>query len=374
MKPNLILLLCALVLSSCDRGTPKFRMPEFPQNVRGEVELLTEDLTYGSINRLYVYGPYLIVAGIQQQNLVNIYDRNTGELLKRTAWIGRGPGEVGEILEGADFDPGTGDLLLVERDRHNTLKFNVNDVAANDTPRLEKNTHEFGPVNWIETVYMLDDERVLLRSATKRKGRINRRARFEMYDGASRIWTGNRFPLQDTVTEINCRNEQYAIGDLNADRTKFFLGTGYNGATLECFDVTSDSLALRWTKYLIAPRYNRQTGEDAENKLRGFKDVSVSGDLVLTVIGDDRQHWVRSVCVFDFEGNPVKRIVIDSDKYNIFKVCMNDAGEMYAVVATNKQAFHLARIRETGPAEYAIPKERIDHFTPESVKNPTSFQ
>lgn len=367
-----IALLGLLFLFGCGENPQEYRMPDFPETVRGEVELLGEDLPYYYVHELYVYDSYLVVAGIPRRQGVHIYDRYSGALLKSVVKLGRGPNEIGGI-DGVSLDAVTGDMFLIDRGLSHSLRLNVNDVVANEIPRLEKDAHEFGPVNWIEAVYQLDDDKLLLRSATSPVTKIFPRERLEMYDGVSKIWSSNDFPIQDMVGILNYKNGVETSGALSKDRKWFFLGTGHNGATLECFEVASDRLVPRWTKYLIEPCYDWATGEEPQNRIRGFMDVSVSEDLLLTVIGDDRQHWVRSVCEFDFEGNPVKRIVIDSDEYNILKVCMNEQGEMYAVVITNKYDFYLARIREAGPTEYVIPQERIDHFTPEAVKNPASF-
>ncbi len=367
-----IVLFGLLFLFGCGENPQEYRMPDFPETVRGEVELLGEDLPYYYVHELYVYDSYLVVAGIPRRQGVHIYDRHSGALLKSVVWLGRGPNEIGGI-DGVSLDAVTGDMFLIDRGLSHSLRLNVNDVVANEIPRLEKDAHEFGPVNWIEAVYQLDDDKLLLRSATSPVATISPRERFEIYDGASKIWSSNDFPILDTLGVLNYKNGIEACSALSKDRKLFFFGTEHNGATLECFEVASDRLVPRWTKYLIEPCYDWATGEEPQNRIRGFLDVSVSEDLLLTVIGDDRQHWVRSVCEFDFEGNPVKRIVIDSDEYNILKVCMNEQGEMYAVVTTNKYDFYLARIREAGPTEYVIPQERIDHFTPEAVKNSASF-
>ncbi|MBP3356728.1 MAG: hypothetical protein J6K95_06185, partial [Rikenellaceae bacterium] len=141
------------------------------------------------------------------------------------------------------------------------------------------------------------------------------------------------------------------------------------------FDIAENDIALRWEKFLIDPAYDRQTGERNNKALSGFMDVYAADEQIVTVLGDDKQDEVRSICLFDWDGQAVKRIVLEDEELDVFRVCMDSEGNIYALVKDNKDSGYLARIVETGPAPdgYRISESKIKRFSPEKDPEPSIF-
>ena len=376
MKSRFLLIL--LLLAGCGRDSgPQFAMPEFREEVRARAEIITAvDGPSYIIDYVFPTDSYLIVfkyTTLPEVPFLYVYDKRSGEPVMQNIFKGRGPADLVHV-QGADFNTNTGDMLVTDGTGgfKNITYFNIYDLLADGIPRFEKK----GVTNWTEYACLLDEERMLLKNDVSKFGKFNPRPRFEIYDAwDSLLATYTEFPIRDTVTNINFWLHQQARLSLSPDRKRLAVGTLLRGATLECFDIAEDDIALRWEKFLIDPAYDRQTGERNNKALSGFMDVYAADELIVTVLGDDKQDEVRSICLFDWDGQAVKRIVLEDEELDVFRVCMDSEGNIYALVKNNKDSGYLARIVETGPAPdgYRISESKIKRFSPEEDPEPSIF-
>ena len=364
-----LLVFFLLWVSGCGKDSePQFAMPEFRQEVRARAEIIAavDELSY-TIKNVVSTDSYLItIKNMPRPNspFLCIYDKRSGEMVKQGIFRGRGPADL-VYVQGADFNTNTGDMLVTDGTGgfKNITYFNIYDLLADGIPRFEKKE----VTNWTEYACLLDEERMLLKNDVSKFGKFNPRPRFEIYDAwDSLLATYTEFPIRDTVTNINFWLHQQA---------RLAVGTLLWGATLECFDIAENDIALRWEKFLIDPAYDRQTGERNNKALSGFMDVYAADELIVTVLGDDKQDEVRSICLFDWDGQAVKRIVLEDEELDVFRVCMDSEGNIYALVKDNKDSGYLARIVETGPAPdgYRISESKIKRFSPEEDPEPSIF-
>ena len=370
-------LLIFLLLAGCGRDSgPQFVMPEFRQEVRARAEIIAavDELSY-TIKNVFSTDSYLItIKNMPRPNspFLCIYDKRSGEMVKQGIFRGRGPADL-LYVQGADFDTNTGDMLVTDGTGgfKNITYFNIYDLLADGIPRFEKK----GVVNCTEHACLLDEDRILFKNNISEESMFPN-VRFEIYDAwDSLLATYTEFPIRDTVTNINFWLHQQARLSLSPDRKRLAVGTLLWGATLECFDIAENDIALRWEKFLIDPAYDRQTGERNNKALSGFMDVYAADEQIVTVLGDDKQDEVRSICLFDWDGQAVKRIVLEDEELDVFRVCMDSEGNIYALVKDNKDSGYLARIVETGPAPdgYRISESKIKRFSPEKDPEPSIF-
>ena len=344
-------------------------MPSFEQEVRGRVELLRPEDLPRSVDKIVPYKDYLVLFGGFRGGMLHVCDKRSGELVKSAVFSGRGPGEIITNL-GADFNAANGDVVMWDVVGLQYLMFNLDDVMTNPAPEYRKSNENI--CNWSNMVFPLADRKILMHHLVSVKGQ-NPQKRFVIYDGGSPAFSYNEFPIPDTMTNINFRLYLQSFMSVSPSRDKFVEGTSGNGALLEAFDLSSEKIVSRWTKFLIEPRYDHATGRYSEQRLFGFTDVYAAEDCVVTVLGDDEQDKVRSICIFDWEGRPIKRIVLEDD-YNVARACMDEGGMIYAVVEDKDTYLYLVRIVETGPADgYSIPADKIERFTHEEDSSPKPF-
>ncbi len=356
-------------LCGCGTEDPQFKLPSFEQEVRGRVELLRSEDLPRSVDKIVPYKDYLVLFGGFRGGMLHVCDKQSGELVKSAVFSGRGPGEIISNL-GADFNVANGDVVMWDIVGLQYLMFNLDDVMTNSVPEYRKSDENI--CSWSNMVFPLADGRMLMHHLVTSTGQ-NPQKRFVIYDGGSPVFSYNEFPIPDTTTNLNFKLYQQSFMSVSPSRDKFVEGTSSNGALLEAFDLVSDRIAPRWTKYLIEPRYDHATGRYSEQRLFGFTDVYAAEDCVVTVLGDDKQDKVRSICIFDWEGRPVKRIVLEDD-YNVVKACMDEELRIFAVVKDKMQSYFLVRIVETGPAAgYSIPADKIERFTYEEDSSPKPF-
>ncbi len=355
-------------LCGCGTKDPQFEMPSFEQEVHGRVELLfPEDLPY-RVACVVPYESHLLLFGCWPKGRLHVLDKQSGEVLRSVFLGGRGPIDLSNNMC-TDFNPRTGEVTMSDFITRRILRFRIDDVMNNLRPAIEKTSDNL--CNWSKGVFFLDDDRMLMAHNFSRSS-MAAKERFVIYEGDSAVFVYNEFPIK-TETNINFRLYQQSHISISPGRDKLVEGTSMNGALLEVFDLASDRIAPRWTKYLIEPRYDHATGRYSEQRLFGFTDVYAAEDCVVTVLGDDKQDKVRSICIFDWEGRPVKRIVLEDD-YSVEKACMDESGTIYAVVEDKDAYLYLVRIVETGPAAgYSIPADKIERFTHEEDNSPKPF-
>ena len=356
-------------LCGCGAKAPQFEMPSFEQEVHGRVELLRPEDLSRSVDKIVPYKDYLVLFGGFRGGMLHVCDKRSGELVKSAVFSGRGPGEIITNL-GADFNAANGDVVMWDIAGLQYLMFNLDDVLTNPVPEYRKGNENV--CNWSNMVFPLADGRMLMRHLVSSTG-LNPQKRFVIYDGGAPVFSYNEFPIPDTTTNLNFRLYQQSRFSIAPGRDKLVEGTSMNGALLEVFDLASDRIVSRWTKFLVEPRYDHETGREIKPHLFGFVDVYAAEECIVTVLGDDRQDAVCSICIFDWEGRPIKRIVLEDD-YSVKRACMDEAGMIYAVVEDKDTYLYLVRIVETGPADgYSIPADKIERFTHEEDSSPRPF-
>lgn len=365
-------------LLGCNNATQqKFEMPSFRQEVRAKAEVIASGYAaVHEVEALFAIDSYLVLVKNRTVDnstpFVEFYDKESGELLHEAILKGRGPGEVAYVV-GADLNPATGDMVLADGTGKSILMFNIYDLLAPGETRFEKRPK----INWTQHVFKLNDGLMLFENSISKRAAANGLSRFEIRDARDSLRAAyDEFPIRDTVTDINFYLHQQARLSLSSDRKRLVSGTLLRGAMLECFDVTADGIAPRWTKYLVEPAYDKATGKRIEKgRLSGFMDVYAADDAVVTVLSDDRQDKVHSICIFDWKGDAVKRIAIEDDYLDVYRVCMDARGDIYAIMRDKEDSFYLARIVETGPAPdgYRVSEEKIGRFSPEENSEPSTF-
>ena len=374
-----LLVFFLLWMSGCGRDSgPQFAMPEFREEVRARAEIIVpiNDGPSYLVRNIFSTDSYLIVlrtSTLPGIPFLHVYDKRSRKPVMQTIFKGRGPADLLRV-NGIDFNANTGDMLVTDGTggSRRIAKFNVYDLLADGIPRFEKRS----VVNCTEYACLLDEDRILFKNNISEESMFPN-VRFEIYDAwDSLLATYTEFPIRDTVTDINFWLHQQARLSLSPDRKRLAVGTLLRGATLECFDIAENDISLRWAKYLIEPAYDRKTGERLDRgHLSGFMDVYAADELIVTVLGDDKQDEVRSICLFDWEGHAVKRIVLEDEELDVFRVCMDSEGNIYALVDTEERVGYLARIVETGPAPdgYRISESKIKRFSPEEDPEPSTF-
>lgn len=357
-------------LCGCGAKSPQFEMPSFQQEVRGRVELLfSEDLPCKIVNKVEVYNSYLIVVGFFQKNFLAVYDKQSGELLNEAIFKGRGPNEL-VFFGNLDFNKTTGDMTFYDLQTNDILTCNIEDVMSGSASGFCKTKDNVNA--WTKGAFSLQEGKMLMVHRVSPRG-SNPQKRFVIYDGDSVCFSYNEFPILDTTTSLNFLLYEQSSMSISPDRTRLVEGVGRNGATLEVFDLGVDEMMLHWVKYLIPVHPDAGKKRGKKDFIYGFTDVYAAGEGIVTVIGDETQDKIRSICIFDWDGTPVKRIVLEDD-YNPMKACMDDEGNIYAVVRNESGYYYLARIIETETVPtYSIPEEKIRRFNvPERV--PARYQ
>ena len=133
---------------------------------------------------------------------------------------------------------------------------------------------------------------------------------------------------------------------VSPDGERMAIGTSW-GCVLELYSI-KNNIQLENIEYLIEPDFiaHNGYGEMTDNTRFGFSDLYTSDSFIYSVLSnkafsakksESRAHNTEkytiynNICIFDWEGNPIKKISMD---FQIRKLCVDeDLNIGYAVVA-----------------------------------------
>ncbi len=344
---SLRLLLGLLLCAGCSRTVPPADLlvgePEYPLDTTGRFTYVTaHDIEAINVFMIFPYESYIVMFGRFHGGFVQVVDKESGAIVCSGIPHGRGPGElVG--AEFADLNPQTGTMTIVDGDTHQILSFNIDDFIAGRFKAARKPAEPFAC-----QVFELDREHTLcdhLVTYTSTVYGVPDRLSVLRKDG-TKTAVYNEFPIMDTVRNYNFIIYQQRRASLSPDRTKLAMGTITRRTFFETFDIG---------KTRIVPRSQQLHSGPADYSIRlpfekwtgGFLSVYAGDELVVAATDDftekpDRKIY-NNLCVFDWDGHPIKRIRMEGCKC-IEALCLDSDGRtVYAVMQDDNGFYYFAR-------------------------------
>lgn len=341
----LTVLFCAACSSDV---TPRYAAPEFAQESRAEFELLTGELLFTNILDIWEYNSCLVVLGFENGRFLHIFDKQSGEKLLETISLGRGPQEVGSLLN-ARLDR-AGRLTLVDGQQNKVLTIRIDSLLAASPAAISLRRDPLP--SWCRAVIPLRDRQLVMRNigdATKDTVGV---VRFELSDSLGKPLARNDgFAVEEPATRFLVYNE--ARVSVSPDERRFAVGTVW-GAILETFSLEKgiDPIA---TRYFVEPNLNIGPSPGLnERTVSGFADIYAGNERIYgsydgvqkvlewaKIPVDERPLQFNRIVVFDWEGRGIEQIVTD---YNIRALCVAEDGTIYAAVFDRLNRFYLGKI------------------------------
>lgn len=341
MQAGLLALLATGITGCGSSPEEEYAQPKFKKERTATFEPITEELPIALVRDMDVYGPYLVVVGYLDNQMVHIYDKQNGELRGSAVRLGRAANEILHT-DCVTLDPQTGTLRVYDFQSRKRLSMQIDSLLAQGPVVIESQPYELAGAAGRAAIPLHGKELVINNKAPKYAGTevINR---FVLYDDQGRqLATADNFPIEDPDLRFKVYNEAYYT--VSPDRSRFAIATIF-GALLETYSVKNG------IEQIAVGRFARPD-LDSRKELVGFSDLYATDRKIYTaydgvhnlqqlIESGERPLQYHKVCVFDWKGRPLEQITTDR---NICKMCIDEGRILYAAIFDERYRFYLAKI------------------------------
>ena len=341
LQAGLLALLATGIAGCGSSPEEEYAQPEFKKERTATFEPITGELPIALVRDMDVYGPYLVVVGYLDNQMVHIYDKQSGELRGSAVRLGRAANEILH-MDCVTLDPQTGTLRVYDFQSRKRLSMQIDSLLAQGPAVIESQPYELAGAAGRAAIPLHGKELVINNKAPQYAGTevINR---FVLYDDQGRqLATADNFPIEDPDLRFKVYNEAYYT--VSPDRKRFAIATIF-GALLETYSVKNG------IEQIAVGRFARPD-LDSRKELVGFSDLYATDRKIYTaydgvhnlqqlIESGERPLQYHKVCVFDWKGRPLEQITTDR---NICKMCIDEGRILYAAIFDELYRFYLAKI------------------------------
>lgn len=355
MKITNFVLLVITFLTSCSTNKNESAYSsniEFPEIEHVNCTKLNDSHLFAHPKQIAVIDSLIIVADNAHGKLLHIFNTK-GDFIKSFANVGKGPGEAINVNYFSIAN--NGDVVIYDPQSMKIIRYNLQAVRSGDiknsfqeqniASRITKNQDM--QVRIWDAISMTDSTYLLVGN--------NDKVRFGIMSNDI-VSTYNQYPeCVDTqnIEEVWSIFANETRCKLNAAKNKMVQST-FIGGILQFFEISNNNIHNYKTMYIFEPKYDiaegaKPTWVTSNNETQpGFIDIDVDDNYVYSLLhqfSDDietRWEYPNAISVFDWEGNPIKKIISDRqlvnisiDKDEIYGICLDKVKEEYVMVKCN---------------------------------------
>jgi WD40 repeat protein len=273
----------------------------------------------------------LAVTTIREDTLLTIVRIRDGKILRRMIRKGVGPGELTTV----GFCPQTDKNQLFVHDPNQGIVLRLDMETI-----MNVKSHQIEPFARIRSSFMCKVDSFFVVS-----GHTVKDHRFQILGSKGNIIT-SYLHYQKPKEYQHLSDHQYSIGragdyTVHPDYQKFVFASSTDGH-IQIFNFAPDSISLDMDLFFYASLFSfegRRVIHDKNSKL-GFAGADSDERFVYTLYSEKtiedffRNPGCRHLLVFDWEGKPVKRFVLDIP---LISFCLNAAGDKIYGIAFNPE-------------------------------------
>jgi len=310
------ILIFSFVLFSCKSSdntySEKYTMPEFKHTESVTPKYIEIDKPFSFVFYMQVYKDYLLLDSQDENNLIQIFNKNTGKYVTGIAPKGRGPGEYPMTVSFFFL----GDTLCIYDRQQCVVNYYDSDFINNRIPfkqiqiegangffQVVPYKQGFISVPTIEIRYIVQD------SAGKQIGKYTHYPNFKGINDSSIV----RKAIYRGSQEIN----------IKPDHTKLVSAT-FAGAIIEIFSLEENEISLDKEVRLLPPTILKRKDNSyttSNESYVGFWNIKTTEKYIYMIFSGKtlKEHKKRPcgnyIYVYDWDGNPVKSYIINGGVY-----------------------------------------------------------
>lgn len=309
MVCRLILLWLAVFFVSCSASKDiSFEVPVFGKQYRVNTTVLNDSYVYGHAWNLLTCDSLLIVVDMGQEDIIHIFNRNTGVFLKSAGKKGNGPGELASPGSVA-LDKAKGILYVNDDERKVVFRYCLKNIV-NDLASYLVEIKLDDEVPNVSRICCLRDSLFI---AEGKKDRLL------IFTPSGIKQTYNEFNATDkfkTPQEWSRFLQQCSKNSVSPDGRKYATATSL-GAILEIFSIADNRIKLTNTGYFIEPVFDLKGTSVIPNEhtIGGFAFMSTTDKYIYaTIFGTvNPVKMPHVIWKFDWNGNPVASYETNSE-------------------------------------------------------------
>lgn len=318
MKPNILLLtIVSAILLSCNTKEIEYEAPHFPVNKKVEVKVLNDEYIFRYAHQPYIYDSLLIVADMNEENAVCIFNQYTGNLIAAFGNKGNGPEE---LVQPTSFsvNHSRGMLYIQDYGKQTIASYNIDnkngELFTRDNVALVQGLKDKPNIYCLKDSFFIArnvDEGLILATPN----RICQKVKVDTPDGSvfksSKDWA----------------IYMYANGVQNVSSDgKSYVAASTIGGILELFELEDNALRHSFTKHYFKPIFSGVGYQPTPETIYGFCHLSVTEKYIYATVHGKANptSMPTSIWQFDKKGNPVALFEVGYPIEN-FVVADNDA-------------------------------------------------
>lgn len=330
------IIITTLILTSCKQQHQEltFTPPVFQNTTHLEGRVLVDTFVMGRCFNIDHYNNYLLVSAYRgDKELINFFDKNSGECIKSILRPGRGPGEALSLRD-FDVDHSTGKVLFYDVMSKKLITFYIDSVIMSNDVK----NHIYAKNYPIYMYKILQGNHCYIAEGGYKDN--GKDIRLSIIYKDSTIYKYYKFPnVKVSGTDENGIIPAYIHGSkltISPNKKQIAYATSY-GAILEIFDVDSNQIKLNTIKGYYRPTYTLEKNNIKTipgETIWGFIDLYAVNNYIYAIFsGSTDSKDTKNIGVFDWKGNPVKLYTTD---YRLEKICVDEKKNKIYAHGTDK--------------------------------------
>lgn len=283
----------------------------FPDSIEAKWDYLTVDGLFSSVTDIYAGDSVVYILGMNDGKCIHLYKSQDGQYIN--SYVTRGT-ENGQLEHPGYITMNHDDKTIGVFDFKQDLS---NDLKCYDASFSKCSTFDVGSLyKTIHGIYELSDGKVLInRPVFDENGRSAHRNSLDVVSKANKEVLSSFEGFEPSDTLLGGLMRMFSFKN---DGTAFATVI-LNGGALELYKITGDSISRTFIKSYFEPLYIYREGQEfpvIDTEIQyGFREVAVSDDYIYATYCEskEKQPSVTTIGVWDWKGNPVKKIKTDRD-------------------------------------------------------------
>jgi hypothetical protein len=333
---NLSIIIAISLLFNCS-GKQKtvYQAPVFPNQEEIHFEIINDSFLVKGVSYMAICDSLLIMYSPSITPFVNIFNKETGVLLKSAGTTGQGPEELVNPCA-CSFDRKNKILYVFDAGKRSVFGFNITNIVQNTQPVLEQK-RIWEQESIITNIYHLKDSLFIA------NGRIEELIVSTTHESGYRKTYMPDVPDGITPDEWKSLLSR-PTNTIKPDGSKY-VSTSIIGGILDIYSIDNQGIKLETRKNFYEPVYGLEPGLGAvmvtfiDETIFGFYSLSSTDSFLYAVVYGKVKPTEHSKLIwkFDWNGNPIitynsnygiEQFVADEQSQQIYAFVYNTDGEI----------------------------------------------
>lgn len=318
-----------------------YSKPIFQTSVNRQFQKIDNGFLFGP-GALQMMDSFLIIECKTNinDNSIHVFNKISGKYITSFGTIGSGPGELSDPVSRVTIDAKKRNIYICDLSKNKLVTFNLDKIINNKNnfyeetelyPELKNNVAFFSITNnnflAAYTAFENNSHRFVKGNLNDTISTYNQYIRLSEPEGYEHV-EKSYFSYKSSIA-------------VNPEGTKFVSATK-SGLILETFDISGNKIKPIAVKRFYEPVYEVSNRESKypfiiknKNAVEGTMGLRATNKYIYNLLNETSDPNIRNeIAVFDWEGNPVKKYVLDC---NILSLSVDEKENKAYILSFNEE-------------------------------------